>query len=97
MTRFEEYCQRQRATHGERFSPPRIPALIDAYNKGRSYRIKVRTTYASGEKRERWGFVGVTTGWSPAFILMRSTRAFGSSDLLSDRDEIIDFHYRSDK
>lgn len=93
-TRFQEYCDRQRAKYGDRFTAPTDARLIYAYNQGHEYRIKVRTTYPSGETHERWGFVGITTGWAPAFLLMHSTRAYGSSDVLSDHDEIIGWHWR---
>ena len=35
------------------------------------------------------GYVGVTTGWKPCFLLMNNTRSMGSSDTLSDKDEIV--------
>jgi hypothetical protein len=48
-------------------------------------RIIVKTSY--GETKR--GYVGVTTGWKPCFLLMNNTRSMGSSDTLSDKDEIV--------
>jgi hypothetical protein len=93
-TRFELYCARQRAKHGDRFVAPTDQRWIDAFNRGVEYRVKVRTEWGS-EVSERWGFVSLTTGWVPSFMLMRSTRAHGSSDLLSDRDQIVAARYKS--
>ena len=94
MTRFEEYCERKRAEYGDRFVAPTGEQFINAFNRGQAYRIKVRTDYGDGEVRERWGFVGITTGWQPAFLLMRSTRSVGSSDVLCATDRILDSHFR---
>lgn len=52
-------------------------------------RIKVRYTFASGEVYERTGTVGVTSGWKPAFLLMHRSSDISSSDVLSERDEIV--------
>lgn len=93
MSRFDDYLQRARARHGERFIPPTDPRFIDAYNKGDKFRIKVRATYPSGHTHERWGFVGITTGWAPAFLLMARRGQHGSSDLLCKDDEIIESRY----
>lgn len=38
---------------------------------------------------ELTGTVGVTTGWQPTFLLMRSKRAVGSPHTLSDEDQIV--------
>lgn len=90
MTRFEEYCQRGRARWGDKFVPPTGTEFINAYNSGTDFRIKVRTKYVT-EVYERWGFVGITTGWAPVFLLMHSVRARGSSDTLNpDRDKIVE-------
>src|SRR5262245_31488243 len=94
MTRFEEYCARQQALHGDKFVPPTDPRFIDAYNKGQAYRIKVRTVYPGSDSTwERWGFVSLTTGWQPAFMLMRRSGQHGSSDLLGARDTIVDTNW----
>lgn len=88
-TRFEDYCARQRAQFGDKFSPPNNPQFIAAFNNGNTYRVRVLTKYPGGDEFLRWGFLGITTGWSPAFLLMRQRGQHGSSDVLSDRDQIV--------
>ena len=89
-TRFECYCERQRAVHGARFEAPTDARWIQAYNAGERYRIKVLTRYPnSDEVTERWGYVALTTGWAPSFMLMRRRGQRGSSDLIDSRDELV--------
>jgi hypothetical protein len=56
---------------------------------GTDQRIRVQTTYPNGETWTRTGTVGVTTGWRPAFLLMRRRTDHGSSDVLRPDDRII--------
>ena len=88
MTRFEEYCNRQRQRHGAEFVPPTDTRFIYAYNKGEHYRVKVLTCYGA-ERFMRWGYVALTTGHKPSFMLMRRRGQHGSSDLLGERENIV--------
>ena len=73
-TKFEEYKQRKEHEYGERFDPSHLSSkFVRYFNSGE--RIKVRTIF--GETLT--GTIGVTTGWRPVFLLMRSVRAHGSS------------------
>jgi hypothetical protein len=93
MTKFEEYCARKRAEYGDKFVPPSGREFIDAFNKGERYRVQVRTLW-DGHSHTRWGFIGVTTGWQPCFLLMRNVLQRGSSDTLTPgRDQVIDWHW----
>lgn len=57
------------------------PAIIrDAYARG--WRVYLVTTWTGGEQHHRTGRVGKTMGWRPAFLLLSSSRASSSSDLL---------------
>jgi hypothetical protein len=97
MTRFEAYCETKRRQYGDKFVPPTGKSFIIAYNMGQNYRVKVETKYDT-ETRTRWGYIGLTTGWQPAFLLMRNSRAFGSSDLLNpDRDIVVAYHWLTGK
>lgn len=88
MSTYTDYLTRAQRSHGEKFDSSSLaPQFITWFNTGQ--RIKVRTTYSSGETYIRTGIVGVTTGWRPAFILMHRSNAFGSSDVLDARDEVI--------
>lgn len=83
-TKFEEYCARQRRQYGDRFNPAGLAEEFRRYyNSGE--RVRVRFGY--GE--ELTGTIGVTTGWQPCFLLMRTSRSIGSSYTLSDRDQVI--------
>lgn len=98
MTAFERYCERKRAQYGDKFVPPTGDAFIDAFNKGVEYRIKVETKWADDYTHTRWGYVGVTSGWQPCFLLMRNVRAYGSSDTLQEgRDRITDAHWLKER
>jgi hypothetical protein len=48
-------------------------------------RIEVETHYEG----KKCGYVGVTTGWRPAFILIFNKRAHGSSVVLCDTDKVL--------
>lgn len=52
---------------------------------GENYRIKVVDKW--GEIHT--GYVGITTGWKPSFLLVYNSRSLGSSILLNDDYEII--------
>ena len=92
-TRFDDYCVRATHLHDAKFIAPKGEAFIDAYNKGTDYRVKVQTIYPGGESYVRWGFVALTTGWKPSFMLMRQTGQRGSWDLIDERDTIIANHW----
>lgn len=88
MRSYREFLTRQVNKYGARFSTASLaPQFIPYYESG--VRIKVRTTYPSGEEFVRTGTVGVTTGWEPVFLLMHRSNASGSWDTLGSGDEII--------
>lgn len=82
MTEFEAYCNRKRNQYGDRFRPPADTRFIRYFNSGE--RIRVRTC-----GMELTGTVSITTGWSPAFLLMRTRRSMGSPWTLGERDEVL--------
>jgi hypothetical protein len=91
---FNDYCARLRKQWGDKFSDAGLSEKFRPYFRS-GQRIKVRFSY--GEIKT--GTVSGTTGWQPSLMLMLTSRAMGSSHLLSDRDEIIAVkcgkHYRS--
>ncbi len=88
MSNYDQYLQRARRQHGKRFTDGSLALQFRAHlHSGR--RIKVRREYPSGGAYVRTGTVGVTTGWAPAFLLMHRRSDHGSSDVLSERDDII--------
>lgn len=98
MTKFDELSARRFAQYKNEFKADALFAagqnVIDAYNRG--YRIKVIDARTPGEK-PRCGTVGVTTGWHPSFLLMRNSRAIGSSDLLNEHTRVIGVKFAGDK
>lgn len=64
-------------------------AILRAYEErkaGRTVRVYLVTTYDDGTQHHRTGTIGKTVGgWKPCYLLMSSSRAIGSSDLLSRR------------
>ena len=83
MTRYSKFLTRKRREYGDKFSDSDLPSwFVHYFNTGD--RVKV-----TREDWTRTGTVGVTTGWRPAFLLMHRSNADGSSDVLSDRDEIV--------
>jgi len=74
---------RRTAEYGEKFDRSALdPRFGHYFCTGE--RIKVRTC---GE--EITGTVGITTGWRPWFLLMRTKRSIGSSVTLGPKDEIV--------
>lgn len=86
---FDNYVDRKKREHGDKFD------AAELHQKFRSYfhseqRVKVRAYYPdSGESWTRTGRVSATTGWRPAFLLMHRSSDRGSSDVLSERDEVV--------
>jgi len=84
MSALDDYLARGVARHGDKFDPS---ALADQFKPyfGTGKRIRVRFSY--GE--ELTGTVGATTGWRPAFLLMRRSNSQGSPWLLGPDDKIV--------
>ena len=75
--RWKEYQERKKLEYGDKFdSSDLAEKWIPAFCTGE--RIRVRFPW--GEVKT--GTVSVTTGWRPAFLLIRSRRCHGSSDIL---------------
>lgn len=82
-TRYEQFIARKVREYGDKFDTSDLaPQFVRYFNSGE--RVRVDFGYA-----QLTGTIGVTTGWRPAFLLMRTSRSHGSSDLLSKDDRII--------
>lgn len=88
MTEYEKFLERKRAEYGDRFIEPWGANLFSRFLRS-PIRIRVRTTYPSGDVFERTGTVGITTGHHPAFLLIHRSNDIGSWDVIDERDEII--------
>ena len=88
MSKYNDYVQRGRKQHAEKFSEAGLARnFIGAFDSGE----RVTVAFCDGEGKvigvER-GTVGVTTGWIPTFLLMRRSSDIGSSYTLSTKDRI---------
>lgn len=92
MNDYQEFIVRKRKEYGDKFDISNLdPRFIRYFESGQ--RIKVTTCDMTIT-----GTIGVTTGWKPSFLLMRTTRSIGSCWTLGPQDTIeavqIGKHYR---
>lgn len=83
VTRYDEYLARKRKELGSTFDMSGLAEQFIPYFNNQE-RIKVDTGFGHVT-----GTVGVTTGWKPLFLLMRTARSRGSSITLGKKDRII--------
>ena len=81
----DEYLESKTRQYGNEFDASDLAPQFAPYYHSRYNRVKVQFSY--GEIRTGW--IGATTGWKPAFLLMAQSRSIGSSDLLGQNDRII--------
>ena len=83
MRDYEQYITAKQAQYGARFTDKDlVPQFRTYFESGQ--RIRAETL-----GQELTGTVGVTTGWSPAFLLMRTSRSMGSIYLLGHGDRVL--------
>jgi hypothetical protein len=74
--------------HGQQYRNHQLPEkFVPAFEKGQNYRVKVER--GINMRYTEHGYVSISTGWEPVFLLMRSNRSRLSSVVLCDDDEII--------
>ncbi|MFA5136938.1 MAG: hypothetical protein WC489_06155 [Patescibacteria group bacterium] len=81
---FHSFVERKKREYGSKFSQKGLAKKFIPFYENQQ-RIKVQTPW--GETLT--GTVGVTTGWEPVFLLMRRKNAVGSSEILTNRHEIV--------
>jgi hypothetical protein len=80
---YKDYVSRKKAEYGDKFDESDLdPRFIPFYESGE--RIKI-----DDFGRTIGGTVGITTGWKPVFLLMRTSRSTGSSDILDKSTKIV--------
>lgn len=96
MTRYSDTMARLRARHGEKFSTesldavePRIRAAFDS-----GHRVRVVTTYPSGEAWTRTGRVGITSGVACSDCAQVLANGTGGGDIGPDGREHYAAHAR---
>ena len=81
---FADYLTKKKQKYGKKFDGSDLaPNFIPFYESGQ--RIEVKTDI-EGIKR---GYVGITTGWKPSFLLVLKSNSTGSSILLTHKSTII--------
>jgi hypothetical protein len=94
MTKYDDMCTKRRIHYSNQphtFSEQNLnPAFISAYNNGDTFRVKV--DFGDGDK-PKWGYIGLTTGWQPCFLLMRTRYQMGSSNTINENCNILDSHW----
>jgi hypothetical protein len=84
MDNYQNLVTRKRNEYGAKFDTSNLASkFIRYYESGQ--RVIVKMSYGEVER----GYVGVTTGWKPVFLLVHRRSDYGSSTTLSDKDEII--------
>ncbi len=74
-----------RRQHGAKFDLSDLAPQFVPYLRNASVRLTVEHPIFG----RRSGWIGKTTGWRPAFLLMRRINAHGSSDVLGAEDKIV--------
>jgi len=82
--KYQEYIERKQKEYGAKFNSCDLAPQFIRYYENRQ-RVIVKTHYGETIR----GYVGITTGWKPCFILLKNVRSIGSSETLSDKDEIV--------
>lgn len=78
MTRYEDFIERKKREYGSKFDSSDLDKrFVKYFDSGQ--RIKVTFSYGESES----GTVGITTGWKPVFLLMKTSRSHGSSTFLN--------------
>ena len=81
MRNYQEAIERGKREHGEKFTEIDLNKDFIPYYENQA-RIEVEFTWGKTKEILR-GRVGITTGWKPCFLLMKTTRSLGSTDLLT--------------
>ena len=84
MDRFDEYKRRKTKEYGDKFDTSDLnPSFIPYFRTGQ--RVEVEFDYGKVVR----GFIGVTTGWKPVFLLLRTRRSISSFYTISQGDKVV--------
>jgi len=82
---FKDYLEKKRRELGSKFDKSDLaPEFIPYYENGKRIRVKFY-----GMEKTITGTVGITTGWKPVFLLMRTARSISSPHILSRKDHVV--------
>ena len=80
---YTTYLERKRQEYGDTFDDSALDSRFAPYfHTGTRLKIQTHGLILTG-------MIGVTTGWKPCFLLMRTARSRGSSWTLGPNDEIL--------
>ena len=84
MSEYIAYLKRQSKKYGDKFDPsnlaPQFAPYLHSWN---------RVAVDMGDK-VRKGYVGVTTGWRPVFLLLHRRNSIGSTNILTLNDKLLE-------
>ncbi len=76
MNNYEDFMIRKIHEYGSKFDSSNLNLdFMKYYENNKRIKVKIDGKIVNG-------FVGVTTGWRPVFILMRTKRSIGSSYII---------------
>lgn len=83
MRNFQDYLVKKHTQFPQQFDQSGLSKQFVKYYENEQ-KVMVNTTGMILS-----GTIGITTGWKPCFLLMRTARSTGSTWTLSDKDEIL--------
>lgn len=87
MSKLDDYKNRQLARYGDKCDFSELDktdcTIKSAYESGYRMNFNYSPTGLPEDFPAR-GYVGITTGWKPAFIRIHNKRSMGGSDILTE-------------
>ena len=83
MRNYTDYLHRKQAEFGAKFDPSNLDErFVPYFESGERIKVSIGNFALTGT-------IGVTTGWRPAFLLLRTSRAMGSPWLLGKQNKVL--------
>ncbi len=87
MTRYEETMLVKRSQYRDKFDASSLAAVSPAIREAYNSRHRIRVQFPDNSTAD--GYVGITTGWRPAFILLWNKRSISSPIVLRPDDRVV--------
>lgn len=88
MRNFPEFYLRKQKEWGPKFDPSDLLAVAGSIRNAYETERRIRLSRDNGVTYAD-GYVGVTTGWRPCFILVYNRRSMGGSYVINGDDRIV--------
>ena len=85
--RYEGFIARKAREYGDKFDHSDLDSVDVSIRT--AYETRYRVRVASDDGFERDGYIGVTTGWKPSFLLLWNRRSLGSSVLIHSGMKVV--------